>query len=61
MQLIAKTDSQVHLDPNGTGSSMFTRKGIDTRTYAWESVCPYTGAKVLHEKTYTYDGISSWQ
>lgn len=62
IQLIDRTDRVfVGIDPNdSTPETMYMFKGIDTRTYAWTEVCPYTGKETPRNKTLRYNGVSDW-
>lgn len=61
IQLIDRTDRVfVGIDPIHTHKTLYMFEGTDTRTYAWTSVCPYTGKITHHNKTLTFNGVSEW-
>ena len=56
---VNRTHSNITIDKDQNWTK-YTRQGVDSVTFAWTSVCPYTGKEDTQSKTYTFNGKDEW-
>lgn len=58
--VVEHTKATFHIDQSTTHKTYYIQEGVDSITYAWTEVCPYTGKKVLKSKTVVFNGKDEW-